>query len=196
METKRNHFNIASCPVMGVSNGCVNRGQVHAIYKRDGVYVLLHNSDRLCRDEQFIAWNDDFISFRPRQENNIYNGQSLMTYEQMSELVSELNSEKKRNVKKSALKSNDSPYSVARIEALEDCSSYLTELELKVYLSVIQKMEESGESSIHSKTITAGDVKIAGTISTLSRKGFIKCGMRKSRGYISAITPQNHNDFR
>lgn len=199
METMR--FNVKSCSSVGVNNGCVDRGQTSSIYKNGDKFFVRRNNETVDGDEQFIAWNDEFISFKPRQKNEIYTTQSVMTVEQMQQLCDGLNVEKPTKTKKEKMeKTNNVAYALAEyrfIEALSKDTSvkFLTYNELMVYRAIVKAQVASGEDSIHASVVVNGDHAIAGTISTLNMKGIVRCKVRSKRGYISAVTTKNYNEF-
>ena len=247
-------LNLKSCSALLVHNSCTKRGQIHSIYKHEGKFLVDENANHTDEDgyEQFIAWTDSLISFKPRQSNEIYNGhQSVMTVEQM-EVVCEIlnfvdmedvediesielkinvdeegnislaggddtedkeqqekiilvNENVSRSRRRKMLKTNSIKYGLASYEFVEEltesnepCLQFLTENEWIVYKAIVRAMEQQMRDVIRASDVVQGDHAIAGTISTLNMKGFVRCrvgGDKHGKGFISAVTTKNYNDF-
>lgn len=270
-------LNLKYSSLLNVYNSCTKRGQTHSIYHNGVKFLVDENANCTDKDdyEQFIAWSDDFISFKPRQTNEIYNGhQSVMTVEQMEFICKILNSiddegiectdvieisinfddtsnmkgyvlylldgekhelnftsaddnedtqdpqqdqdeeqekivlvkEKvSRGRRRKMLKTNSIKYGLASYEFVEElaeskepCLQFLTENEWIVYKAIVRSMEQQMRDVIRASDVVDGDHAIAGTISTLNMKGFVRCrvgGDKHGKGFISAVTPKNYNDF-
>lgn len=284
-------LNLKPCSELLVHNSCTNRGQIHSIYNNGVKFLVDENANHTEEDGyvQFIAWSDDFISFKPRQTNEIYNGhQSVMTIKQMEFICNTLNSvddegvevietsinfdedhrkneddliyapnmkmfvryllngeehergfisaydndevtvvedadddddtddnnEEKitlvnekvsRSRRQKMLKTNSIKYGLASYEFVEEltesnepCLQFLTENEWIVYKAIVRAMEGQMRDVIRASDVVQGDHAIAGTISTLNMKGFVRCrvgGDKHGKGFISAVTPKNYNDF-
>lgn len=282
-------LNLKPCSSLNVSNSCTKRGQIYSIYNNGVKFLVDENANHTDEDgcEQFIAWSDDFISFKPRQTNEIYNGhQSVMTIKQMEFICNTLNSvddegvevietsinfdedhrkneddliyapnmkmfvrylldgeehergfisaydndevtaiedgddtedkgeqekitlvnEKvSRSRRQKMLKTNSIKYGLASYEFVEElseskepCLQFLTENEWIVYKAIVRSMEQQCREVIRASDVVQGDHAIAGTISTLNMKGFVRCrvgGDKHGKGFISAVTPKNYNDF-
>lgn len=270
-------LNLKYSSLLNVYNSCTKRGQIHSIYHNGIKFLVDENANCTDKDvyEQFIAWSDDFISFKPRQTNDIYNGhQSVMTVEQMEFICKILNSiddegiectdvidisinfddasnmkghviylldgEKRelsftsvdnnedttdedaqeqqqdeeqekitlvnekvsRSRRQKMLKTNSIKYGLASYEFVEElaqskepCLQFLTENEWIVYKAIVRSMEQQMRDVIHASDVVGGDHAIAGTISTLNMKGFVRCRVGGKGGFISAVTTKNYNDF-
>lgn len=247
-------INLKSCSALLVHNSCTKRGQIHSIYKHDGKFLVDENANHTDEDgyEQFIAWTDSLISFKPRQTNEIYNGhQSVMTVEQMEvvceilnfidmedieniesielktnvdedgnislaggddiedkeqqEKITLVNEKVSRSRRRKMLKTNSIKYGLASYEFVEEltesnepCLQFLTENEWIVYKAIVRAMEQQMRDVIRASDVVQGDHAIAGTISTLNMKGFVRCrvgGDKHGKGFISAVTTKNYNDF-
>lgn len=284
-------LNLKPCSTLLVHNSCTKRGQVHSIYNNGIKFLIDENANHTDEDGyvQFIAWSDDFISFKPRQTNEIYNGhQSVMTIKQMEFICNTLNSvddegveiietsinfdedhrkneddliyapnmkmfvryrldgeehdrgfisaydndevtvvedaddtdtedkgeqekitlvnEKvSRSRRQKMLKTNSIKYGLASYEFVEElseskepCLQFLTENEWIVYKAIVRSMEQQCREVIRASDVVQGDHAIAGTISTLNMKGFVRCrvgGDKHGKGFISAVTTKNYNDF-
>lgn len=267
-------LNLKYCSLLNVHNSCTKRGQVHSIYHSGVKFLVDENANHTEEDdyEQFIAWSEDFISFKPRQTNEIYNGhQSVMTVEQMEFICKILNSidnegiecedvieisinfddasnmkgyvlylldgekhelsftsaddnedvqeqqqdqdeeqdktvlvkEKvSRSRRQKMLKTNSIKYGLASYEFVEElteskepCLQFLTENEWIVYKAIVRAMEQQMRDVIRASDVVDGDHAIAGTISTLNMKGFVRCRVGGKGGFISAVTTKNYNDF-
>lgn len=283
-------LNLNPCSSLNVHNSCTKRGQVHSIYNNGVKFLVDENANHTEEDGyvQFIAWSDDFISFKPRQTNEIYNGhQSVMTIKQMEFICNTLNSvddegveiietsinfdedhrkseddliyapnmkmfvryslngeehersfisaydndevvpvedndndneedneqekitlvnEKvSRSRRRKMLKTNSIKYGLASYEFVEElmesnepCLQFLTENEWIVYKAIVRAMEQQMRDVIRASDVVQGDHAIAGTISTLNMKGFVRCrvgGDKHGKGFISAVTTKNYNDF-
>lgn len=283
-------LNLKPCSELLVHNSCTKRGQIHSIYNNGVKFLVDENANHTDEDGyvQFIAWSDDFISFKPRQTNEIYNGhQSVMTIKQMEFICNTLNSvddegveiietsinfdedhrkneddliyapnmkmfvrynrdgeehersfisaydndevvpvedndneedneqeqekitlvkEKiSRSRRQKMLKTNSIKYGLASYEFVEEltesnepCLQFLTENEWIVYKAIVRAMEQQMRDIIRASDVVQGDHAIAGTISTLNMKGFVRCrvgGDKHGKGFISAVTTKNYNDF-
>ena len=270
-------LNLKYSSLLNVYNSCTKRGQTHSIYHNGVKFLVDENANCTDKDahEQFIAWSDDFISFKPRQTNDIYNGhQSVMTVEQMEFICKILNSiddkgiectdvieisinfddasnmkgyvlylldgekhelsftsvdtdedttdedaqeqqqdeeqekitlvkEKiSRSRRQKMLKTNSIKYGLASYEFVEElseskepCLQFLTENEWIVYKAIVRAMEQQMRDVIRASDVVDGDHAIAGTISTLNMKGFVRCRVGGKGGFISAVTTKNYNDF-
>ena len=281
-------LNLKPCSELLVHNSCTKRGQVHSIYNNGVKFLVDENANHTEEDGyvQFIAWSDDFISFKPRQTNEIYNGhQSVMTIKQMEFICNTLNkfddedveiieisinfdedhrkneddliyapnmktfvrysldgeeydcsfisaydndevvpavsdeqeqeqeqekivliNEKvSRSRRRKMLKTNSIKYGLASYEFVEEltesnepCLQFLTENEWIVYKAIVRAMEGQMRDVIRASDVVQGDHAIAGTISTLNMKGFVRCrvgGDKHGKGFISAVTTKNYNDF-
>jgi hypothetical protein len=249
-------LNLKPCSTLLVHNSCTKRGQIHSIYNNGVKFLVDENANHLDEDgyEQFIAWSDDFISFKPRQTNEIYNGhQSVMTVEQMEtvceilnfveiddvenielkiniddqgnislagvsgdddtdtedkgeqEKITLVNEKVSRSRRQKMLKTNSIKYGLASYEFVEElseskepCLQFLTENEWIVYKAIVRSMEQQCREVIRASDVVQGDHAIAGTISTLNMKGFVRCrvgGDKHGKGFISAVTTKNYNDF-
>lgn len=279
-------LNLKPASSLNVHNSCTKRGQVHSIYNNGVKFLVDENANHTEEDGyvQFIAWSDDFISFKPRQTNEIYNGhQSVMTVKQMEFICNTLNSiddegvefveafinfdedHKKneddlvyspnmkmsvryniegeghersfisaydndevvpavsdedgqeqekitlvnekvsRSRRQKMLKTNSIKYGLASYEFVEEltesnepCLQFLTENEWIVYKAIVRAMEQQMRDVIRASDVVQGDHAIAGTISTLNMKGFVRCrvgGDKHGKGFISAVTTKNYNDF-
>ena len=109
---------------------------------------------------------------------------------------------KPRSRSKKLVKTNDVRYDLARYEFVKDlyesanlCLSFLTENEWVVYKAIVRYMEREMRDVIRASDIVNGDHAIAGTISTLNMKGFVRCRVGGKHGCISAVTTKNYNDF-
>lgn len=269
-------LNLKYCSLLNVHNSCTKRGQVHSIYHSGVKFLVDENANHTEEDdyEQFIAWSEDFISFKPRQTNEIYNGhQSVMTVEQMEficdilnsiddegiectdvieisinfddasnmkghvlylldgekhelsftsvddnedttyedaqeqqdeeqEKITLVNEKVSRSRRQKMLKTNSIKYGLASYEFVEElteskepCLQFLTENEWIVYKAIVRAMEQQLRDVIRASDVVDGDHAIAGTISTLNMKGFVRCRVGGKGGFISAVTPKNYNDF-
>ena len=283
-------LNLKPCSSLNVHNSCTKRGQIHSIYNNGVKFLVDENANHTEEDGyvQFIAWSDDFISFKPRQTNEIYNGQQkVMTIKQMEFICNTLNSvddegveiievsinfdedhrkneddliyapnmkmfvryslngeehersfisaydndevvpvedndneedneqeqekitlvnEKvSRSRRRKMLKTNSIKYGLASYEFVEElmesnepCLQFLTENEWIVYKAIVRAMEGQMRDVIRASDVVQGDHAIAGTISTLNMKGFVRCrvgGDKHGKGFISAVTTKNYNDF-
>nr|DAD60898.1 MAG TPA: hypothetical protein [Caudoviricetes sp.] len=247
-------LNLKSCSALLVHNSCTKRGQIHSIYKHGVKFLVDENANHTEEDGyvQFIAWSDDFISFKPRQTNEIYNGQQkVMTVEQMEaiceiinfvdmediediesielkinvdedgnislaggddtedkeqqEKITLVNEKVSRSRRRKMLKTNSIKYGLASYEFVEElaqsnepCLQFLTENEWIVYKAIVRAMEQQMRDVIRASDVVQGDHAIAGTISTLNMKGFVRCrvgGDKHGKGFISAVTTKNYNDF-
>lgn len=264
-------LNLKYSSLLNVYNSCTKRGQTNSIYHNGVKFLVDENANCTDKDayEQFIAWSDDFISFKPRQTNDIYNGhQSVMTVEQMEFICKILNSiddegieytdvveisinfddasnmkgyvlylldgekhelsftsvdnnedaqeqqdeeqekitltgEKvSRSRRQKMLKTNSIKYGLASYEFVEEltesnepCLQFLTENEWIVYKAIVRSMEQQCRDVIRASDVVDGDHAIAGTISTLNMKGFVRCRVGGKGGFISAVTTKNYNDF-
>lgn len=247
-------LNLKPCSTLLVHNSCTKRGQIHSIYKHGGKFLVYENANHTDEDgyEQFIAWTDSLISFKPRQSNEIYNGQQkVMTVEQMEaiceiinfvdmediediesielkinvdedgnislaggddtedeeqqEKITLVNEKVSRSRRRKMLKTNSIKYGLASyefveelIESKEPCLQFLTENEWIVYKAIVRAMEGQMRDIIRASDVVQGDHAIAGTISTLNMKGFVRCrvgGDKHGKGFISAVTPKNYDDF-
>lgn len=285
-------LNLNPCSSLNVHNSCTKRGQIHSIYNNGVKFLVDENTNHTEEDGyvQFIAWSDGFISFKPRQTNEIYNGQQkVMTIKQMEFICNTLNSvddegveiievsinfdedhrkseddliyapnmkmfvryncdgeehersfisaydndevvpvedndndneedneqeqekitlvnEKvSRSRRRKMLKTNSIKYGLASYEFVEEltesnepCLQFLTENEWIVYKAIVRAMEQQMRDVIRASDVVQGDHAIAGTISTLNMKGFVRCrvgGDKHGKGFISAVTPKNYNDF-
>lgn len=277
-------LNLKPCSELLVHNSCTKRGQIHSIYNNGVKFLVDENANHTDEDGyvQFIAWSDDFISFKPRQTNEIYNGhQSVMTIKQMEFICNTLNKfddedveiieisinfdedhrkneddiiyapnmkmfvryrldgeehdrsfisaydneevapvedndeeqekitlvkEKiSRSRRQKMLKTNSIKYGLASYEFVEEltesnepCLQFLTENEWIVYKAIVRAMEGQMRDVIRASDVVQGDHAIAGTISTLNMKGFVRCrvgGDKHGKGFISAVTTKNYNDF-
>nr|DAT19924.1 MAG TPA: hypothetical protein [Caudoviricetes sp.] len=252
MATQILNFNL--CSTLLVHNSCTKRGQIHSIYKHDEKFLVDENANHTDEDgyEQFIAWTDSLISFKPRQSNEIYNGhQSVMTVKQMEvvceilnfidmedaeniesielkinvdeegnislaggddtedkeqqEKIALVNEKVSRSRRRKMLKTNSIKYGLASYEFVEEltesnepCLQFLTENEWIVYKAIVRAMEQQMRDIIRASDVVQGDHAIAGTISTLNMKGFVRCrvgGDKHGKGFISAVTTKNYNDF-
>lgn len=272
-------LNLKYCSLLNVYNSCTKRGQVHSIYHSGVKFLVDENANHTEEDdyEQFIAWSEDFISFKPRQKNDIYNGhQSVMTVEQMEfickilnsiddegiectdiieisidfddasnmkgyvlylldgekhelnftsvdndedttdedtqdpqqdqdeeqEKITLVNEKVSRSRRQKMLKTNSIKYGLASYEFVEEltesnepCLQFLTENEWIVYKAIVRAMEQQLRDVIRASDVVDGDHAIAGTISTLNMKGFVRCRVGGKGGFISAVTTKNYNDF-
>ena len=277
-------LNLKPCSELLVHNSCTKRGQIHSIYNNGVKFLVDENANHTDEDGyvQFIAWSDDFISFKPRQTNEIYNGhQSVMTIKQMEFICNTLNKfddedveiieisinfdedhrkneddliyapnmktfvrysldgeeydcsfisaydndevtvaedndndeqeqekitlvEEKvsRSRRQKMLKTNSIKYGLASYEFVEEltesnepCLQFLTENEWIVYKAIVRAMEQQLRDVIRASDVVQGDHAIAGTISTLNMKGFVRCRVGGKGGFISAVTTKNYNDF-
>lgn len=283
-------LNLKPCSTLLVHNSCTKRGQIHSIYNNGVKFFVDENANHTDEDGyvQFIAWSDEFISFKPRQTNEIYNGQQkVMTVKQMEFICNTLNSiddegveiveifinfdedhrkneddlvyapnmkmsvryniegeghersfisaydndevvpavsdeqeqeqeqeqekitlvnEKvSRSRRQKMLKTNSIKYGLASYEFVEEltesnepCLQFLTENEWIVYKAIVRAMEQQMRDVIRASDVVQGDHAIAGTISTLNMKGFVRCrvgGDKHGKGFISAVTTKNYNDF-
>lgn len=275
-------LNLKPCSTLLVHNSCTKRGQIHSIYNNGVKFLVDENANHTDEDGyvQFIAWSDEFISFKPRQTNEIYNGQQkVMTVKQMEFICNTLNSiddegveiveifinfdedhrkneddliyapnmkmsvryniegeghersfisaydndevvpavsdeqekitlvnEKvSRSRRQKMLKTNSIKYGLASYEFVEEltesnepCLQFLTENEWIVYKAIVRAMEQQMRDVIRASDVVQGDHAIAGTISTLNMKGFVRCrvgGDKHGKGFISAVTTKNYNDF-
>ena len=274
-------LNLKYSSLLNVYNSCTKRGQIHSIYHNGVKFLVDENVNCIDKDvyEQFIAWSDDFISFKPRQTNDIYNGhQSVMTVEQMEFICKILNSiddegiectdvieisinfddasnmkgyvrylfdgekrelsftsaddnedislenttdedaqdqqdEEQEKIalvnekvshsrRQKMLKTNSIKYGLASYEFVEElaqsnepCLQFLTENEWIVYKAIVRSMEQQMRDVIRASDVVDGDHAIAGTISTLNMKGFVRCRVGGKGGFISAVTTKNYNDF-
>lgn len=263
-------LNLKYSSLLNVYNSCTKRGQIHSIYHSGIKFLVDENANHTDEDdyEQFIAWSDDFISFKPRQKNDIYNGhQSVMTVEQMEfickilnsidaegiectdvieisinfddasnmkgyvlylldgekhelsftsaddnedinkdtqeqEKITLVNEKVSRSRRQKMLKTNSIKYGLASYEFVEEltesnepCLQFLTENEWIVYKAIVRSMEQQMRDVIRASDVVGGDHAIAGTISTLNMKGFVRCRVGGKGGFISAVTTKNYNDF-
>ena len=281
-------LNLKPCSSLNVHNSCTKRGQIHSIYNNGVKFLVDENANHTDEDGyvQFIAWSDDFISFKPRQANEIYNGhQSVMTIKQMEficktfnsvddegveiievsinfdedhrkneddliyapnmktfvrysldgeeydcsfisaydndevvpavsdeqeqeqeqEKITLVNEKVSRGRRRKMLKTNSIKYGLASYEFVEEltesnepCLQFLTENEWIVYKAIVRSMEQQMRDVIRASDVVQGDHAIAGTISTLNMKGFVRCrvgGDKHGKGFISAVTTKNYNDF-
>lgn len=279
-------LNLKPCSSLNVHNSCTKRGQIHSIYNNGVKFLVDENANHTEEDGyvQFIAWSDDFISFKPRQTNEIYNGhQSVMTIKQMEficktfnsvddegveiveisinfdedhrkneddliyapnmktfvrysldgeeydcsfisaydndevvpavsdeheqeqEKITLVNEKVSRSRRQKMLKTNSIKYGLASYEFVEEltesnepCLQFLTENEWIVYKAIVRAMEQQCREVIRASDVVQGDHAIAGTISTLNMKGFVRCrvgGDKHGKGFISAVTTKNYNDF-
>ena len=281
-------LNLKPASSLNVHNSYTKRGQVHSIYNNGVKFLVDENANHTEEDGyvQFIAWSDDFISFKPRQTNEIYSGhQSVMTIKQMEficntlnkfddegveiievsinfdedhrkneddliyapnmktfvrysldgeeydcsfisaydndevvpavsdedeqeqeqEKITLVNEKVSRSRRRKMLKTNSIKYGLASyefveelIESNEPCLQFLTENEWIVYKAIVRAMEQQMRDVIRASDVVQGDHAIAGTISTLNMKGFVRCrvgGDKHGKGFISAVTTKNYNDF-
>ena len=106
-----------------------------------------------------------------------------------------------RRLQKQMVKTNNVRYGLAGYEFVKElyksdkpCFLFLTYNEWMVYKAIVRSMEKQRKDVIHASDVVRGNHAIAGTISTLNMKGFVRCRVG-GRGYISAVTTKNYNDF-
>lgn len=104
-------------------------------------------------------------------------------------------------LRKQMVKTNNVKYGLAGYEFVKElyrsskpCFLFLTHNEWMVYKAIVRSMEKQQKDVIHASDVVRGNHAIAGTISTLNMKGFVRCRVG-GRGFISAVTTKNYNDF-
>jgi len=122
--------------------------------------------------------------------------------DQQQEKITLANEKVSRSRRQKMLKTNSIKYGLASYEFVEEltesnepCLQFLTENEWIVYKAIVRAMEQQMRDIIRASDVVDGDHAIAGTISTLNMKGFVRCRVGGKGGFISAVTTKNYNDF-
>ena len=186
--------------------------QTNEIYNGHQSVMTVEQMEVVCEILNFVDMEDveniESIELKINvdEEGNISlaGGDNIEDKEQQ-EKITLVNEKVSRSRRQKMLKTNSIKYGLASYEFVEEltesnepCLQFLTENEWIVYKAIVRAMEQQMRDVIRASDVVQGDHAIAGTISTLNMKGFVRCrvgGDKHGKGFISAVTTKNYNDF-
>ncbi len=186
--------------------------QTNDIYNGHQSVMTVEQMEVVCEILNFVDMEDaeDIESIELKinvdEDGNIsLTGGDDTEDKEQQEKITLVNEKVSRSRRRKMLKTNSIKYGLASYEFVEEltesnepCLQFLTENEWIVYKAIVRAMEQQMRDVIRASDVVQGDHAIAGTISTLNMKGFVRCrvgGDKHGKGFISAVTTKNYNDF-